>query len=152
MRGRNLAISFIVVLVVGIFAFAGCLKAAEMDSAYQSIADGAKQMMEGNKKIMAIMEKKGMKDAELTSAEKMMTEGYDMIMKGKEMMATDKTGAQKMASQGGKMMMDAQKKIAGVVEKKGMVQECKIDLSECTYGEQKIKQGALQWFFGAGGI
>jgi hypothetical protein len=152
MKGRNFAICLIVILSIGIFAVAGGLQAAETDSAYQSIAEGAKQMMDGNKKIMAIMEKKGMKDAELTSAEKMMMEGYDMIMKGQAMMATDKTGAQKMASEGGKMMLDAQKKVAAVVEKKGMVQECKIDLSECTYGEQKIKKGALEWFFGAAGV
>ncbi len=139
MKGRNFAICLIVILSIGIFGVARCLQAAETDSAYQSIAEGAKQMMDGNKKIMDIMEKKGMKDTELTSAEKMMTQGYDMIMKGRGMLATDQAEARKMASQGGKMMMDAQKKVASVVEKKGMAQECKIDLSECTYGEQKIK-------------
>jgi hypothetical protein len=110
--------------------------------------DGGKQMLDANKKIMDIMEKKGIKDPELTAAEKMMKEGYDMIMKGHGMLATNKAQAQEMASKGGKMMLDAQKKTEAVVEKKGMTQECKIDLSECTYGEKKIKQGALEWFFG----
>jgi len=152
MKGRNFAITLTIILSVGIFAVAGYLHAAENDAAYQAMVDGAKQMMDGNKKVMDIMAKKGIKDAELTAAEKEMKEGYDMIMKGQGMVATNKAQAQEMASKGGKMMLDAQKKTEAVVEKKGMTQECKIDLSECTYGEQKIKQGALQWFFGAPGL
>jgi len=148
MKGRNFAIILIVILSIGTFAVAGYLYAAETDAAYQAMVDGAKQMMDGNKKIMDIMAKKGIKDAELTAAEKMMKDGYDMIMKGQGMLATNKTEAREMASKGGKMMLDAQKKTEAVVEKKGMTQECKIDLSECSYGEQKIKAGALEWFFG----
>jgi hypothetical protein len=152
MTSRNFSVTLIAILSIGIFAVAGCLHAAEIDAAYQAMMDGAKQMMDGNKKIMDIMTKKGMKDAELTSAEKMMQEGYDMIMKGQGVMATDKAEAREMASRGGKMMLEAQKKTVAEVEKKGMTQECKIDLSECSYGEQKIKQGALEWFFGSPGI
>jgi hypothetical protein len=149
MKGRDLAISLVVVLVIGIFTVAGFVRAAETDAAYQAIADGAKQMMEGNKKVMAKMSAKGMKDAELTAAEKMMTDGYDMIMKGEGMLATNKAEAQKMASQGGKMMMDAQKRVAADVEKKGMTQVCYDDFAQCSLGEKKIKEGALQWFFGS---
>ncbi len=42
-------------------------------------------MMDANKMIMDIMSKKGIKDAELTSAEKMMTGGYNMITKGERL-------------------------------------------------------------------
>ena len=152
MKGRKFAISLVVVLSIGIFAAAGCLYAAETDAAYKAMVEGAKQMMDANKKIMDKMAKKGMMDAELTAADKMMKEGYDMIMKGQAMVATNKAEAQKMASHGGKMMMDAQKKIAAAVEKKGMTQACYDDFAQCKLGEQKIKEGALQWFFGSPGI
>jgi len=148
MKARNLAVFLAVALSIGIFAVTGCLQAAETDAAYKAITDGAKQMMDGNKKIMDIMTKKGMVDPELTAANNQMKEGYEMIMKGEGMLGSNKAEAQSMASRGGKMMLDAQKKVAAQVEKKGMTQECKIDLSECTYGEQKIKEGALDWFFG----
>ena len=148
MKGRKFAISLVVVLSIGIFAATGCLYAAETNAAYKAMVEGAKQMMDANKKIMDKMAKKGMMDAELTAADKMMKEGYDMMMKGHGMVATNKAEAQKMASQGGKLMMDADKKVAAEVEKKAMTVECKIDLSDCTTGEQKIKQGALDWFFG----
>jgi hypothetical protein len=148
---RKFAISLVVVLAVGIFAAVACLQAAETDAAYQAMVAGAKQMMEGNKKVMEIMAKKGMKDDELTAAEKMMTEGFDMITKGEGMLATNRAEAQKMASQGGKMMLDAQKKTEAAVEKKGMTQVCAIDLSECHTGGEQIKKGALDWFFGSAG-
>ena len=149
MKGRNFAICLIVILSIGIFAVAGYLRAAETDSAYQSIAEGAKQMMDGNKKIMDILEKKGMKDAELTSAEKMMTEGYDMVVKGDSMMTGSTMPEGKaMVTRGAKMMLDAQKTTSAIVEKHGMVQECTIALDSCTWGEQKIKEGALDWYFG----
>jgi len=152
MKGRNLAITLIVALSIGIFSFTGCLQAAEVDSAYQSIAEGAKQMMDGSQKIMEKMAKKGKMDEELTSADKMMKQGYEMIMKGQGMLATNKAEAKTMASQGGKMMLDAQKKIAVEVEKKGMVQECNLDYTVCKAGEEKIKTGALNWFFAAPGF
>jgi gamma-glutamylcysteine synthetase len=148
MKARNLAIALVVVLSIGIFAVAGLVQAADTDAAYQAIVDGAKQMMDGNQKIMAKMAEKGMKDAELTAAEKMMTEGYEMIMKGQAMLATNKAEAQKMASQGGKMMMDAEKKTAAAVEKKGMTKVCYDDFVQCDKGEAKVKEGGLQWFFG----
>jgi hypothetical protein len=119
---------------------------------YPAIVDGAKQMMQGNEKIMAKMSEKGMKDPELTTAEKMMTDGYDMIMKAQEKLATNKTEAQKMLSKGGKMMMDAHKKIAAEVEKKGMTQTCYDDFAQCSLGEKKIKEGGLHWFFGSPGL
>jgi hypothetical protein len=140
----------VVFLSIGIFAAVGSLQAAETASPYQAIADGAKQMMDANKRIMDIMSKKGMVDADLKAADKMMEDGFAMIMKGEAMMATDKAQAQSMASQGGKMMLQAHKKVAAEVEKKGMTQECKIDLSDCTMAEKKIKEGALEWFFGSG--
>jgi formate-dependent nitrite reductase cytochrome c552 subunit len=142
---KYLVTSLVVFLSIGLFALVGPLQAVE-DHAAKEIVDGAKQMMDGNQKIMAIMEKKGIKDPELTAAEKEMKDGYDMIMKGQgEAQAAE---GKKMMTHGAKMMLDAQTKTAAVIEKKGMVQECKIDLSECTYGEQKIKEGALEWFFG----
>ena len=55
-----------------------------------------------------------------------------------------------MVKEGAKMMLDAQKATSAAVEKKGMVKECSIALDSCTYGEKKIKEGALQWFFGGG--
>ena len=152
MKGRNFAITLILILSIGIFSVAGCLQAAEVDAAYQTIIEGAKQMMDGNQKIMEKMTKKGMKDEELTSAEKMMTQGYEMIMKGEAMLATNKAEAQVMASHGGKMMLDAQKKVAAEVEKKGMTQECNLDYTVCKAGEEKIKTGALNWFFAAPGF
>jgi len=152
MARLNFKVCLVVVLSIGVFAFAGFAKAAENDAAYQAIMEGAKQMMDANKKIMDTMEKKGMKDADLVAADKLMSEGYETIQKGRDTLATNNAQAREMASRGGKMMLEAQKKVAAAVEKKGMVEECKIDLSECTYGEKKIKEGALQWFFGSPGL
>jgi len=142
---KHVVASLIGLFSIGILAAAVC--AAE-DTGAKAIVDGAKQMMDGNKKIMAIMEKKGIKDPELTAAQKQMTEGYDLVMKGNDMLATKGPEGRDMVKHGAKMMLDAQQKTSAVVEKRGMVQECRIDLSECTYGEQKIKEGALEWFFG----
>jgi hypothetical protein len=143
---RYFVASLLVVLSIVVIAVAGSF-AAE-DKAAQAIVDGAKQMMSGQQRIMAIMEKKGIKDPELTAAQKQMTEGYDLVLKGNGMMATKAPEGKEMVKHGAKMMLDALAKTEGVVEKRGMVQECKIDLSDCTYGEQKIKAGALEWFFG----
>lgn len=151
------AISLIVFVAVGIFAFTPCLRAQNNSQAVvegqKAIVEGAKQMMKGNKKIMAIMQKKGMKDAELTAAEKEMTDGYNMVMKGNSMMTgTTMAEGQQMMKRGAKMMLEAEKATRSAVRKRGMVKECAIDLHECHYAEQKIKHGALQWYFGAPGI
>ena len=99
--------------------------------------------------IMDIMSKKGVKDAELTSAEKMMTDSYDMITKGESMMTGSTMAEGKaMVKRGSKMMLDTQKATSAAVEKYGMVQKCSIALDSCTYGEKKIQEGALQWYFG----
>jgi len=89
-RSTFLATSLIVVLSLGVFAIGGYLQAAESDQATESgkqaITEGAKQLLDGNKMVMDVMEKKGMKDAELTAAEKQMAEGYNTITKGASMM------------------------------------------------------------------
>ncbi len=156
-RSRYFATSLIVFLSIGIFAVAGCLQAAQDDQGImegkKAITEGAKKMMEGNKTIMDIMSKKGKKDADLTSAEKMMTDGYNMITKGEAMM-TGNTMAQgkTMVKRGAKMMLDAQKATSDAVEKAGMTYECSSALDSCKYAEKDIKRGALEWFFGGGGV
>ncbi|MGO9021000.1 MAG: hypothetical protein ACLQVJ_21870, partial [Syntrophobacteraceae bacterium] len=83
------------------------------------------------------------------SSEKMMTEGYNMITKGDSMMTGSTMPEGKaMVKSGAKMMLDAQKMTSAVVEKHGMVQECTIALDSCTWGEKKITEGALDWYFG----
>ena len=71
---RFLTSSLIVCLSIGIFAIAGVLQAAEsgkgLHEGKKAITEGAKQIVDGNKMVMDIMAKKGMKDAELTAAEK----------------------------------------------------------------------------------
>ena len=145
-RNRYFATSLIVSLFIGIFAAAGCLYAAETDQGIQTgkmaITEGAKQIMDGNKMVMDIMAKKGMKDAELTAAETKMTEGYNMVVKGANMM-TGSTMAegQSMVKRGSKMMLEAQKATATAVEKKGLVTVCSIGLDVCMTGEKKITLG-----------
>ncbi|SPF49415.1 exported hypothetical protein [Syntrophobacter sp. SbD1] len=148
-RSKLFATSLIIFLSIGIFSVAGVLQAAEADHACQAMVEGAKQMMDGNQKVMEIMAKKGMKDQELMSAEMMMKQGYDTMLQGQQTMATNNAEGTAMVQRGGKMMLDAQKTTYSVVEKKGMVTECSIGLDSCTYGEKKIKEGALEWFFGS---
>ncbi len=155
-RSRYFATSLIVFLSIGIFAAAGYLYAAQSDEAMmkgqKAMMEGAKQMMDGNKTIMETMEKKGIKDADLTTSQKMMADGYSMINKGESMMGgSTKAEGQEMIKKGAKMKLDAQKTTNAVVEKHQMVKECSIALDSCTYAEKKINEGALQWFFGAGG-
>ncbi|MFZ0932393.1 MAG: hypothetical protein WAN11_27590 [Syntrophobacteraceae bacterium] len=150
---RYFATSLIVFLSIGIFAFVGFLQAAESDQGIKegqkAMMEGAKKMMDGNKMIMEIMGKKGVKDPDLMSSEKMMTEGYNMITKGDGMMTGSTMPEGKaMVKRGAKMMLDAQKMTSAAVEKHGMVQECTIALDSCTWGEKKIKEGALDWYFG----
>jgi len=150
---RYFATSLIVFLSIGIFAFVGFLQAADSEQGIKegqkAMMEGAKKMMDGNKMIMDIMGKKGVKDPELTSSEKMMTEGYDMMSKGDSMMTgSTMPEGKEMVKRGAKMMLDAQKMTSAVVQKHKMVQECTIALDSCTWGEQKIKEGALEWYFG----
>jgi hypothetical protein len=144
-RSRCLSFSLIVFLSVGIFAFAGCLQAAESEQAtlqsQKAIVEGAKQMLDGNKMIMETMAKKGLKDAELTSVEKMMTDGYDMVVKGEGMMTGSSMDEGKaMVTRGANMMMKAQKATLAALDKKGMETECSGALDMCTVGEKKVKQ------------
>ncbi len=141
-----MATSLIVLLSIGVFAVAGFLHAAESDQGNKegqnAIMEGAKKMMDGNKMIMDLMTKKGMKDAEMTAAEKKMTDGYDMITKGESMMTgSTMSEGQAMVKSGSKMMLDAHKEISAAVEKKGMTQQCASYLSECTNGEHQINYG-----------
>ena len=86
-RSRFWAISLIVFLSIGLFAVAGYLQAADDHQAgTKAMMEGAQKMMNGNKMIMDAAAKKGMKSADLTAAEKMMTEGYNMVTKGDSMM------------------------------------------------------------------
>ncbi|SPF39890.1 exported hypothetical protein [Syntrophobacter sp. SbD1] len=152
-RSRFLATSLIVVLSLGVFAIGGYLQAAESDQGIQkgkqAIMEGAKQIMDGNKMAMDIMAKKGMKDAELTAAEKKMAEGYNTIIKGESMM-TGSTMAEgkEMVKHGSKMMLDAQAATSAAIEKKGMTVECSAALDTCALGEKKVKEGNLEWYFG----
>ena len=77
--------SLMVVFAIGIFAAVGAFAAD--DQGAKAIVDGANQMMDGNQKITMIMEKKGIKDPELTTAQRQMAEGYDLVLKGHQMMA-----------------------------------------------------------------
>ena len=149
-HSRFLATSLIVCLSIGIFAIAGFLQAAESDKAIQggkkAISEGAKQMIDGNKMVMDIMDKKGMKDAELTAAEKNMADGYNMITKGESMM-TGSTMAegQQMVKHGAKMMLEAQLATSDAVEKHGMTAECSSILETCAIGEKKVAFGREFW-------
>ncbi|MGO9018965.1 MAG: hypothetical protein ACLQVJ_11505 [Syntrophobacteraceae bacterium] len=150
---RYFATSLIVFLSIGIFAFVGFLQAAESDQGIKegqkAMMEGAKKMMDGNKMIMEIMGKKGVKDPDLASSEKMMTEGYNMMTKGDSMMTgSTMSEGKEMVKHGAKMMLDAQKMTSAAVQKHGMVQECTIALDSCTWGEKKIQEGALDWYFG----
>jgi len=152
-RSTFLATSLIVVLSLGVFATGGYLQAAESDQGTeqgkQTIMEGAKQIMDGNNMIMDIMAKKGMKDAELTAAEKKMAEGYNMIIKGESLM-TGSTMAEgkEMIKRGSKMMLDAQQATSAAVEKKGMTVQCSAALDACVSGQKKVQKGHLDWYFG----
>ena len=144
-RRRYLATFLIVLLSIGIFA-AGYLRAAESDrgsiEGQKAIMEGAKKMMDGNKMIMDTVAGKGMKDAEFTAAEKMMTDGFNMVTKGEGMMTGDKISEGKaMVTRGAKMMLEAQKATAAAVEKKGLVTVCSSGLDMCMTGEKKINLG-----------
>ena len=154
-RSRFLATSLIVLLSIGVFAVAGYLQAAESDQGtmegQKAIMEGAKTMMDGNKMIMDTVAKKGMKNAELTAAEKMMTDGYNMVTKGESMMTGNTMPEGKaMVTRGAKMMLEAQKATSAAVAKMGpeIVTLCSHGFGTCTTGEKDIKKGAVDWFFG----
>jgi hypothetical protein len=149
-RSRLLATSLIVCLSIGIFAIAGFLQAAESDKRIQegkkAITEGAKQIVDGNKMVMDIMAKKGMKDAELTAAEKNMADGYSMVTKGAGMMAgSTMAEGQEMVKRGAKMMLEAQLATSDAVEKHGMTAECSSILETCAIGEKKVAFGREFW-------
>jgi hypothetical protein len=153
---RFLITSLIVCLSIGIFAIAGVLQAAESGKGLQegkkAITEGAKQIVDGNKMVMDIMDKKGMKDAELTAAEKKMVDGYDMVAKGADMLtgATMAEG-QTMVKNGAKMMLEAQQATSAAVEKHGMTAQCSSVLETCALGEEKVKAGVGDWYiYGTG--
>ena len=136
----------IVCLSICIFGIAGFLHAAESAMKTQegkkSMLEGAKQIMDGNKMIMDMMAKKGIKDADLTAAEKKMAEGYKMVTKGDGMM-TGSTMAQgkQMMEAGAKMMLEAQLATSDAVEKHGMTAQCSSIFETCAIGEKKIDFG-----------
>jgi hypothetical protein len=151
-RSRFLAISLVVFLSIGIFALAGSLQAAEdpgMQAGKTAIMEGAKKMMDGNKMIMDIAAKKGVIYDDFTTADKMMTEGYNMVTKGEKMMTGSTMAEGKaMVQRGSKMMLDAQIMMTAAAQKKGISQECAAAFDTCGYGEYQMKKGALDWFFG----
>ena len=104
--------------------------------------EGARKMMDGNKMIVDAVAKKGKTSPELTSAEKMMTGGYEMVIKGDSVM-TGGTMAEGQATvkAGSKMMLEAQKATTAAVEKMGpeMVTVCSIGLDTCKIGEKDVK-------------
>jgi hypothetical protein len=145
-RSRHFAAALIVFLSIGVFAAAGYLRAAESDrgtiEGQKAIMEGAKKMMDGNKMIMETVAGKGMKDAEFTAAEKMMTDGFNMVTKGEGMMTGNTISEGKaMVTRGAKMMLEAQKATAAAVEKKGLVTVCSSGLDMCMTGEKKINLG-----------
>ena len=110
--------------------------------------EGAQKMMNGNKMIMDAAAKKGMKSADLTAAEKMMTEGYNMVTKGDSMMTGRKMAEGKnMMKKGAKMMLDAQIETAAAVEKMGseMSSVCSIGLDTCMAASKNIKENPAFW-------
>ena len=131
-----------VILSISILGLAGYSNAADVESAHdrQAILEGAKQMLDGNKVVVDIMTKKGKKDADLTAAEKMMSDGYNMVVKGESMMTGSTTAEGKdMVTRGANMMMAAEKATKACVEKHGMVQECSGGLDTCAIGDKKVK-------------
>ena len=145
-RSRYFAAPLIVFLSIHIFAATGYLQAAESDrgsiEGQKAIMEGAKKMMDGNKMIMDTVAGKGMKDAEFTAAEKMMTDGFNIVTKGESMMTGDTISEGKaMVTRGAEMMLEAQKATAAAVEKKGLVTVCSSGLDMCMTGERKINLG-----------
>lgn len=141
---RRLSLCFALVLVaVGILAAAGnvCAKSDQnLHDQQAAIVEGAKQMQEGNKVVVDTMAKKGIKDDELTAAQKKMNEGYELVVKGEKMLDGDKAEEGKgMVTRGANMMMDADKATRSLVEKHGMTQECATALDECAAGAEKVK-------------
>ena len=150
-RSRYLATSLIVFLSIGIFAVAGYLQAAEgqgMAAGNKAMVEGAQKMMGGNKMIMDTAAKKGKKNADLAAAEKMMTDGYNMVTKGESMMTGSTMAEGKtMMKNGARMMLDAQIATADAIEKMGpeMASVCSIGLDTCMTAGKDIKQNRAFW-------
>jgi len=107
-----------------------------------ALLEGANQMMSGNKAIMDIVNKKGIKDPDLQAAEKMMSEGYDMIVKGEGMASGSSADEGKsVMTRGGKMMIDADKKTQAAIKRLGLTEECTGAFGTCQIGESKLKNG-----------
>jgi hypothetical protein len=128
-------------LSFSIFAVAGYASAQDISlHDQQQLLAGGKQMVEGNKKAIDIMTKKGIKDPDLAASEKKMNEGYDMMTQGQSMMQGGKMAEGKqMMMQGASMMVDANKITKACAMKHEMGQECAGCLDECTAGQTKIK-------------
>ncbi|MGC9196795.1 MAG: hypothetical protein ACP5IL_15275 [Syntrophobacteraceae bacterium] len=110
-------------------------------------------MLAGSKKIMAVLQKKGLVDEEIKAINKQMMDGYDLVMKGNGMMSGNTMAqGQEMMKRGAAMVLKAHNAMVAAVEKKGMTKVCAIDLHECHYAAQKIQHGALQWYFGTTGF
>ena len=150
-RSGYFAISLIVFLSIGIFTAAGCLQAADtqgMQTGNKAMLEGAQKMMDGNRMIMDTVAKKGMKNADLMAAEKMMMDGYNMVTKGDSMTTGRKMAeGQKMMKEGAKKMLDAQIETAAAVEKMGseMSSVCSIGLDTCMAASKNIKENPAFW-------
>ncbi|MGC9195434.1 MAG: hypothetical protein ACP5IL_08275 [Syntrophobacteraceae bacterium] len=153
---KRLAISLTVFTVIGIFSFAPCLHAQNDQAVAQgrkAIVEGTKQMVNGSKKIMTVLEKKGLADANVKALDKQMQEGYDLVTKGDDMMAGGSMEqGRDMMRRGAHMILKANTGVEAVVEKNGIAKECMIPLLACRNAAEKIRHGALQWYFGTTAI
>jgi hypothetical protein len=142
-RSRFTSIIALAFLAAGIFVAPLYLSAADTSGQDPApIVEGAKLMLQGNGIIVDMMAKKGFKDAELMSAQKMMKEGYDMVIKGAGMMnGSTMDEGKSLVTKGAKMMMDADKLTSASVAKHGMVDECAPGVEDCKKGTQKMKSG-----------
>jgi hypothetical protein len=137
-----LAAVFMATCILSTAGYTNASPAVESGHDREAIIEGAKQISAGNKMVVDIMEKKGIKDPDLQAANKMMTEGYDTIMKGDEMVRSGHVEeGNALFTRGGKMMMDADKLTKAVIEKHGMTQECTGAFGNCEIGEAKMKNG-----------
>jgi hypothetical protein len=153
---KRLAISLTVFAVIGIFSFAPYLYAQNDQAVSQgrkAIMEGAKQMLNGSKKIMTVLEKKGLADDNVKALDKQMQEGFTLVTSGNDMMAGGamKEGRDRMR-RGAHMILNANKGMEAVIEKNGMAKECMVSLHACRYAAEKIRHGALQWYFGTTAI
>ncbi len=152
-QNRNLFV-LLLLAAAGIFAFSPCsAKADSMSAGRKAVMAGAKQMLKGNQMIMKALAKKGVKNADLETAQKQMNDGYNMVVKGNSMMTgSTMSQGQDMMKKGAAMMLAAQNTTNAIVHKNGWVKTCAVDLHECHYAKQKIEHGAAMWYFGGVGF